>query len=124
PRAAGVTVLGRVSDAERWRLLRSADVLVNPSPHESFSLVVLEAWQVGTPVLVNGWCGPLVEHCLRSGGGLWYTGAADFSVGLERLLDPTGPGAELARAGARYVETEFAWPVVRARYEALLDRIT
>ena len=44
-------------------------VMVNPSAYESFSLVLLEAWTLGIPVLVNASCAATMEHCRASGGG-------------------------------------------------------
>ena len=52
PKRDDVVSLGRVNDSEKWALLASADVLVLPSRFESLGIVLLEAWQVGTPVLV------------------------------------------------------------------------
>ena len=95
PSGRNVTVLGPVPEEHKFGLIAAADVLVNPSFYESFSIVILEAWLAGTPVLVNGWCGPLVEHCEASGGGLWWTGLADFEIALGRLpvlLEDAGNG--------------------------------
>ena len=48
----GVTVLGKVSDAERTRALAEADVLCAPSlGGESFGMVLTEAFAAGTPVV-------------------------------------------------------------------------
>ena len=120
PPIEGVSVLGPVPAEHKFGLLAAAEVLINPSPHESFSIVVPEALLAGTPVLVNGWCLPLREHVANSHGGLWYTGEADFDVALARLLDD----AELRRvavdAGAGYVRDMFSWESVRTRYERLL----
>lgn len=123
PPTRGVRVLGPVSEQQKWGLLATADVLVQPSPLESFSLVLAEAWLAGTPVLVNGLCAPLLELCADSGGGLWYTGLADFRVALKRLLSDPEARQRLALAGGDYVRSAFAWPAVRSRYEALLSRI-
>lgn len=123
PVADGVSVLGPVSELDKYGLLAAADVLVNPSAHESFSIVVLEAWWAGTPVLVNGWCGPTTEHCRASGGGLTYLGIAEFSAALDRLLDDDPLRARLAEAGRRYVEATFTWPAVRRRLDGLLARV-
>ena len=123
PRTPGVSVVGPVPEEEKAGLLAAADVLINPSPNESFSIVVLEAWLAGTPVLVNGWCEPMRNHCEDSGGGLWYTGPADFEVALDRLLDDPELRHRLARAGRRYVRREYGWPAVRGRYDALLERV-
>lgn len=122
PRTRGVEVRGRVDDDERWELLARADVLVNPSPHESFSLVVPEAWTVGTPVLVNARCAPLFEHVHRGGGGLWYRGWADFDAALGLFLGRDPRARRLGEAGRRYVAAEFSWPAVRTRYLGLLER--
>lgn len=43
--------VGYVSEAEKWRLLRSADVFLFPSLYEGFGLPVIEAQSVGTPVI-------------------------------------------------------------------------
>ena len=123
PSGRGVRSLGPVTDRDKWGLLAAADVLVQPSRLESFSLVVLEAWLAGTPVLVNGECPPLVEHCRAGGGGLWYCGEAEFRAALRRLLDDAGARSRLAAAGRAYVAEAFSWPAVKRRYEALLSRI-
>ena len=124
PETRGVVCVGPVSEEHKFGLLAAADALVNPSLAESFSIVVLEAWLAGTPVLVNGWCGPTREHCELSGGGLWYTGYADFDRALNRLLDDAEFRSELAQAGQTYVKSCFSWPAVRRRYQALLSRIS
>lgn len=123
PSGGRVRSLGPVTDRDKWGLLAAADVLVQPSRLESFSLVVLEAWLAGTPVLVNGECPPLVEHCRAGGGGLWYCGEAEFRAALRRLLDDARARRRLAVAGRVYVTEAFSWPAVKRRYEALLSRI-
>jgi glycosyltransferase involved in cell wall biosynthesis len=49
-RAAGVQVTGWLDDARLDALMRGADVVVHPSLHEGFGLVVLEAMARGVPV--------------------------------------------------------------------------
>ena len=123
PESEGVVCVGSVSEEHKFGLLAAADVLINPSTLESFSIVVLEAWLAGTPVLVNGWCGPTREHCELSGGGLWYTGFADFDAVLSRLVDDVDLRTRLGRAGRAYVSEFYSWPAVRHRYQAFLARI-
>jgi len=71
-------VTGTVSEADKWDILAGAEVMVTPSAYESFSLVLLEAWTLGVPVLVNASCAATMEHCRRSGGGLWFESFRSF----------------------------------------------
>ena len=121
PRHPDVVLTGPVDERTKWGLLRGATALVSPSPNESFSLVILEAWLAGVPVVVNGACGPTVEHCRLSGGGAWFEGYLSFEVLLERLLAEPALAAALARRGRRYVEGRFRWPVLIRRYAELLS---
>ncbi len=123
PAHRDIVALGIVDDATKHALLHAALALVSPSPNESLALVVLEAWSAGTPVLVNGACAVTRDHCVRSGGGLWFDDYATFEGALRRI---TGDGAladRLGRAGHAYVRHEYAWPGVIDRYTGLLDRV-
>ncbi len=48
-----VRCLGQVAPQEKARLIANASAVINPSRHESLSLITLEAMALGTPVLVN-----------------------------------------------------------------------
>jgi glycosyltransferase involved in cell wall biosynthesis len=123
PPVDGALLVGAVDEATKWGLLRGATALVSPSAYESLSLVVLEAWAAGTPVLVNGLCPPTRGHCTRSGGGLWYDGFASFEVALHRLVTDAPLRDAMARAGRTYVDTFFRWDVVLDRYVRFLERV-
>jgi glycosyltransferase involved in cell wall biosynthesis len=115
-----VVVAGVVGETAKWGLLRGALALVNPSANESFSLVLLEAWVAGVPVVVNGRCAVTREHCERSGGGLWFDGYAQFEAIVDRLAD-ADLRAELAERGNAYVDRSYRWPTLTRRYEAFLE---
>ncbi|MGE0447857.1 MAG: glycosyltransferase family 4 protein [Vicinamibacterales bacterium] len=115
--------LGFVSDAEKLDALAGAAALVMPSPFESLSMVVLEAWTQGRPVLVNGHCEVLVGQCLRANGGLYYRSGAEFAAALQLLLDDGPLAARLGRNGRAYCGREYAWPVVERKYRTMLDTL-
>lgn len=122
--ADDVVVTGVVDETTKWALLRGARVLAAPSPHESFSLTVIEALTAGVPVLVNAACGATREHCERSGAGLWFGDFAEFEAVLE-LLTSDDASYEVMRAnGRRYVDANYRWPVILDRYCAFLERFT
>ena len=119
----GVVLAGRRTEAVKWGLLEACSFLVAPSAQESFSLVVIEAWLAGRPVLVNGRCGPTVEHCRRSGGGVWFHEYGDLEVAVDRLFGDTAMRDRLGRIGEGYARRQFGWEAVLDRYEDLADRV-
>jgi glycosyltransferase involved in cell wall biosynthesis len=115
--------LGYVTEEEKFALLKGCDVLLMPSPFESLSVIVLEAWAMGRPVLVNAVCRVLEGQCVRSGGGLFYRGYSEFAEALRRLVADRDLQARLGAAGRRYVQAEYDWPVVESRTETFLRRL-
>ncbi|MEI8050631.1 MAG: glycosyltransferase family 4 protein [Actinomycetes bacterium] len=115
-----LVVTGIVDEEDKWDLIGDALVSISPSAMESFSLVVLEAWVKGIPAMVNATCGPTVENCERSGGGLAFDSFASFEVTLQRLITDASLRRELGEKGRRYVAETFDWPVLIRRYEAFL----
>ncbi len=124
PAHPDIVVTGTVDEADKWDILAGAQVLVAPSAYESFSLVLLEAWTLGVPVLVNASCAATMEHCRHSGGGLWFDSYRSFEVGLERLTDEPGLRARLGGAGARYTARYYRWPSIIDRYTRFLGTVT
>jgi glycosyltransferase involved in cell wall biosynthesis len=120
PSQPGVRVLGHVSEEERSALLHHMHVLVAPSPFESLSLALLEAWMHGRPALVNGWCKVLRGQVARAGGGLYYDNAAEFREALRLLIEEPELADRLGRQGREHARREYAWPVVMERLERFL----
>ena len=119
--ADDVVVTGVVDDAAKWALLRGARALVAPSPHESFSLTVIESLTAGVPVLVNGRCGPTREHCERSGAGLWFCDFGQFESVVALMTRDEERHATMARLGRAYVDAHYRWPAVLDRYCAFVE---
>ena len=120
--ADDIIVTGMIDDGEKWALLRGARALVAPSPHESFSLTVVEALTAGVPVLVNARCGPTREHCEQSGAGLWFGDFAEFEAVVGLLTTDDAVHETMRRNGRSYVAANYTWPVVLDRYCGFLER--
>jgi glycosyltransferase involved in cell wall biosynthesis len=120
PESPKVRSLGVVSDEEKGALMAGSDVLVLPSALESLSLSVLEAWSFGRPVLVNAACRVLEGQCVRSNGGLFYRGYAEFAPALRLLLERADLREALGGSGREYVAREYDWGVVESRANAFL----
>jgi glycosyltransferase involved in cell wall biosynthesis len=121
PSLPGIRALGRVDDAVRDALMTHARALVMPSPFESLSLVVLEAWNRGTPVIVNARCDVLLGQVRRADGGLYYRTSEDFAGAVQRLAADADLARAFGRQGLAYVEREYRWPLVLERIEAILQ---
>ena len=115
--------LGFVSDEDKFDALAASDLLIMPSYFESLSMVALEAWAIGKPVLANGRCDVLKGQCIRSAAGLYYENFDEFSEALY-ALESNGPLHDrLGRNGRQYFRSHYAWPVIERKYLEMLERL-
>ena len=114
---------GRLPDQERLQALEAATVVVCPSPYESLSLLALESMSVGTPILANARSAVLVEHCVRSNGGLYYAERDEFVECLKLLVSDTRLRHALGSNGRDYVRRGYRWEVVLAKYERVFSKV-
>jgi glycosyltransferase involved in cell wall biosynthesis len=122
PVHVNITHLGVLSDAEKLSLIGGSRMLVHPSPFESLSMALLEAWKMGRPALVNGRCAVLRGQVQRANGGLYYNSYEEFAEALSWLLSHSTAADALGRSGRAYFERHYSWDVVMAKYERLLAR--
>ena len=123
PNHPRIRKLGFVDEAVREALLSKARALMMPSPYESLSMVLLEAWNHGLPALVNARCKVLRGQVERADGGLYYGNAVEFVSALDYLLDHPDKARQLGQQGREYVDREYRWPIVIGRIEALLRAV-
>src|SRR5262249_57473793 len=82
------------------RLFHGARAVVVPSLFpETFGYVVLEAFAVGTPVIVHEGGGALRETGVESGGGLGYQTDGELLLAMRRMVHDEDLRAELAARG-------------------------
>jgi glycosyltransferase involved in cell wall biosynthesis len=123
PEEPYVRFAGLLSDRERLEALEAATVVICPSPYESLSLLALEALAVGTPVLVNARSAVLVEHCVRSNGGLYYADGDEFAECLTLLVRDTRLRTALGRNGREYIRRNYRWDIVLGKYERIFAKV-
>ena len=123
PVHTNVTHLGILSDAEKLSVIGASRLLVHPSAFESLSMALLEAWKMERPALVNGRCAVMRGQVQRANGGLYYASYEEFAEALGWLLGHPREADALGRSGRTYYETNYAWPVIMAKYERLLASV-
>jgi len=117
PDRPDVVALGRIPDPQKYAALAAADALVLPSRFESLGIVLLEAWQVGTPVVVRADNPVTAGQVARSGGGVTYRDADSFADTLDRAI---AARESLGAAGRAWVERESSWEAFDARLAQLV----
>ena len=88
--------------------------------NESLSIVMMQAWQCGTPVLAYAGGQVSTYHCRRSNGGLWFANYPEFEEMVDRLVGDETLRTALGANGREYVRREYSWPAVLERLEAAL----
>jgi glycosyltransferase involved in cell wall biosynthesis len=115
--------LGFVTDADKFDVLAAASLLVMPSYFESLSMVALESWALGRPVLANAQCDVLLGQCLRSNAGLYYKDAEEFGDALDTILDSPALASAMGERGRQYYAQHYSWPVIERKYLDMFDRL-
>ncbi|MBN1484462.1 MAG: glycosyltransferase family 4 protein [Chloroflexia bacterium] len=113
--------LGYLSEQDKHDAYAAATLVCNPSVVESFSLVIMEGWLQGAPVLVNAACDVTVWHCRESNGGLYFQDYAEFEGCLNYLLERPQVRERMGALGRAYVRQNYAWPEVMQRFIMALE---
>ncbi len=121
PEGTRVICVGRIDEESKWDALAGALAVVVPSRYESLSLLTLEAFAVGTPVIGNAASDVVVGQLARSGGGVPFDldddasfGEAVRRVGVERVA--------MGKAGKKFA-AKFRWDVVVSAYLEEIEQI-
>jgi glycosyltransferase involved in cell wall biosynthesis len=115
----GVRYLGRVSEEDKWGALAGAAAVVVPSRWESLSLLTLEAFAVGAPVVASAHSDVLRGQLERSGAGASYLDAEGFATGVREVV---GRRAQLGKRARTYAR-KHDWDKVVGAYVEEMERI-
>ena len=123
PKHPRIHHIGYVDDQDKYDAMAAAEVLIMPSYLESLSMVALEAWAMGKPVLANAKCDVLQGQCLRSNAGLFYANYPEFAETLRAIDTTPSLQAALGRNGHAFFERHYAWPVIVKKYVDMLAQL-
>ena len=106
-----VHAIGAVHGAEKWALLKDADVMVQCSDSESFGLAVVESLASGVPVVVTRTC-PWSEiethQC-----GFWVDQTAPaIADALRALADDPVRRALMGERAAAFARDQYSWDAI------------
>ncbi|MFN4258360.1 MAG: glycosyltransferase [Gemmataceae bacterium] len=120
PRRPWLHDLGFLPEDAKRDVLAGAAALLQLSRHEALSLVALEAWAQGTPVIAHAECAVLAEHTRVSGGGQTVNDYASFAAALDDLKEQPTAWSERGQLGRSYVRREFG---SASKFQDRLERV-
>ncbi|MGD2090815.1 MAG: glycosyltransferase family 4 protein [Candidatus Aminicenantes bacterium] len=123
PEHPKIKFLGFLLDGDKFDALSGAEFLVIPSQFESLSMVTLEAWAVGQPVVANGRTEVLRGQCRRSNAGLWYTNYEEFKKIILLLNENQELKEIMGRNGKNFFDTHYSWPVIENKYLKIIQQM-
>ena len=115
--------LGFLSEEDKFSGLDGALMLMMPSFYESLSMVTLEAWAMGKPVLANSTCEVLKGQCIRSNAGLYYENYFEFHEAFRLLLQSAQLRDAMGKNGLTFFKQHYTWDVIESKYLSILDRL-
>jgi glycosyltransferase involved in cell wall biosynthesis len=116
--------LGFVDDRDKFDAIAASELLLMPSYFESLSMVALEAWALGKPVLVNGKCDVLKGQSIRSNAGLYYGDRREFVETLRAIEQNRWLSGALGKNGRQFYRDNYDWPVIERKYLDMLQRLS
>jgi len=112
-----VTDVGQINDYAKSELLQSSCCLVLPSRSESFGIVILEAWAVGTPAIV--WDLPIFRGIVTEEENGFLVdpngGPAALAGRILQLLNDPETAARMGEYG-RQSAKKYSWDEVASTY--------
>lgn len=123
PDRPDVRYVGQVSDAEKFDALAGCTAVTYSGLLDSLSIIVLEAWAMGKPVVVSSNAPVLSSMSRRAGAGLPYGSADEFSALLELLIERPSLAAALGDAGRAFVARTYTWPGIVQKYLDLFAEV-
>jgi glycosyltransferase involved in cell wall biosynthesis len=115
-----VKLLGRIDEQDKWDGLAGALAVVVPSRFESLSLLALEAFAVGTPIIGNADSEVVYGHVQRSGAGATWNSPEEFFDAVDQVRDSR---ASMSRLATRYA-ANFRWSKVMAAYQEEIEALS
>jgi glycosyltransferase involved in cell wall biosynthesis len=116
--------LGFLPEEHKRSAFSAAYLFCQPSVNESLSIVIMESWMAGRPILVNSGCAVTKDHCQRSGGGLFFSNYFEFDECVNYMLSNPEQSEQMGINGRQYVVNEFSWDAVLKRFNDSIKSFT
>lgn len=118
PEHPAFVLRGYLLHEQKLAWAQAALATCQPSLMESFSIVIMESWQMGRPTLVHKDCAVTSGHVQRSAGGFVFDCYNDFADAIDWLQTHPADAKQMGLRGQQYVNNQYRWPIV---FEKLIN---
>ena len=123
-RSGRIVDLGFVDRQDKYNAQGAAEFLCQPSKNESFSLVIMESWLCGRPVLVHEDCAVTRSFASESNGGLYFGNYFEFEGCTDYIVSNKDTAWKMGSNGRDYVRKNFDWDVIVDKYKRFFEEIS
>ncbi|MBQ9807419.1 MAG: glycosyltransferase family 4 protein [Ruminococcus sp.] len=123
-RSGRIVDLGFVDRQDKYNAQGAAEFLCQPSKNESFSLVIMESWLCGRPVLVHEDCAVTRNFASESNGGLYFGNYFEFEGCTDYIISNKDTAWKMGSTGRDYVRKNFDWDVIVDKYKRFFEEIS
>ncbi|MBQ6181103.1 MAG: glycosyltransferase [Ruminococcus sp.] len=123
-REGRIVDLGFVDRQDKYNAQGAAEFLCQPSKNESFSLVIMESWLCGRPVLVHEECAVTRNFVSESNGGLYFGNYFEFEGCTDYILSHKDIAWKMGSNGREYVRKNFDWDVIVDKYKKFFEEVS
>ena len=116
--------LGFVDRQDKYNAQGAAEFLCQPSKNESFSLVIMESWLCGRPVLVHEDCAVTRNFVSEANGGLYFSDYFEFEGCTDYITGNSDAAWLMGSSGKDYVKRNFDWDIIVDKYKTFFREIT
>jgi glycosyltransferase involved in cell wall biosynthesis len=113
--------LGYVPGPQKDTLIRACDLVCIPSRNEPFGIIILEAWDLGKPVVATEAISTIKNF---EDGLLAYIQPESIAWCINRLIENPTEMNNLCQAGQRRIETEFGWDRIVEKTKDVYDKVS
>ncbi len=116
--------LGYVDAQDKYNAMAAAEFLCQPSVNESFSIVMMESWLCGRPVLVHKRCSVTTDFVRQAQGGLYFQDYYEFEGCLKWFRSNREKASELGANGGAFVRKNYDWNIITDKYMKFFEELT
>jgi glycosyltransferase involved in cell wall biosynthesis len=123
PDSKSILYLGFVDESTKFNLIKNALLLFQPSRFESLSMVLLEAFGMGVPVLVSKHSEVMKEHIQKSGGGACYGSYRGFKKWVNIIRNERIRASQMGNNGKKYAARYYSREIILQKIQTCINEI-